>query len=249
MSRQFDKLGLPFERIPAIDSRSLAPAAWKQHATNRFDGHEWGSSEIGCFLSHRQCWRSIAEGPDAYGAVFEDDVELDPEVRPLLLTDAWIPAGADIVKLEASTMESYQGARQNIRVKHRFYRSALPWEGAAAYVISKELATRIAAIDVFDCVVDQFLFDSNRDGHDFRSLEVRPGICLQTRHKPDRLLELESTIALDRVVLERPVPKIKRSVAIRALRELMRPFRRTKARLVRMYRTWKATPLDIPHQP
>lgn len=35
------------------------------------------TAEIGCFLSHRLCWRHIADRNLAYGLVFEDDARLD----------------------------------------------------------------------------------------------------------------------------------------------------------------------------
>ena len=34
-------------------------------------------TEIGCFLSHRRCWRKIVDQNLAYGLVFEDDASLD----------------------------------------------------------------------------------------------------------------------------------------------------------------------------
>ncbi|WP_419910416.1 glycosyltransferase family 25 protein [Hoeflea sp.] len=37
-------------------------------------------AEIGCFMSHRKCWRLIAEGGLDYGLVFEDDAALDPDI-------------------------------------------------------------------------------------------------------------------------------------------------------------------------
>lgn len=37
-------------------------------------------TEIGCFLSHRQAWRAIAEGGLDAGLIVEDDVELDDAV-------------------------------------------------------------------------------------------------------------------------------------------------------------------------
>lgn len=37
-----------------------------------------GPGEVGCFLSHRNCWQDIAEGPDPYVLVAEDDLVIQP---------------------------------------------------------------------------------------------------------------------------------------------------------------------------
>lgn len=37
-----------------------------------------GPGEVGCFLSHRKCWQDIADGPDPYVLIAEDDLVIDP---------------------------------------------------------------------------------------------------------------------------------------------------------------------------
>ena len=84
MSQRLSALGIAFERVPAIDGRSLSSSAVD---AVRIDTPGWkplSAGEIGCFLSHRECWRRIAQGDEAYGCVFEDDVLLSSRLRDFL---------------------------------------------------------------------------------------------------------------------------------------------------------------------
>lgn len=40
------------------------------------------AGERGCFLSHRRCWEEIADGPDPFALIVEDDLHLDPTQWP-----------------------------------------------------------------------------------------------------------------------------------------------------------------------
>ncbi len=39
---------------------------------------QMNAAEVGCFLSHRLCWKMIAEGDAPYGLIAEDDMAIDP---------------------------------------------------------------------------------------------------------------------------------------------------------------------------
>ncbi len=51
------------------------------------------AGEIGCFLSHRRAWQKIVDQDLAAGLVFEDDVQIDPDVFDTALeaAKAWSP--------------------------------------------------------------------------------------------------------------------------------------------------------------
>lgn len=75
-----DRLGLPWERVPAVDGRALPPEVLARLNPHPAPHGEWfrplTPGEIGCFLSHLRCWELIqAQGPEV-GIVLEDDFAL-----------------------------------------------------------------------------------------------------------------------------------------------------------------------------
>jgi glycosyl transferase family 25 len=93
MAAQLRRLGVPFERVPAIDGRQL-------RETDRVGRPTLSATESGCFLSHRSAWGRIAKGQDPYGIVLEDDVHIAPGFAALAVSTEWIPPDADIVKFK-----------------------------------------------------------------------------------------------------------------------------------------------------
>src|SRR5690606_15402798 len=107
MQQAFNAAGIAFTRISAVDGRTLSEEDLKRFQTA--EGY-WGwltPGEIGCFLSHRLCWQTILDGNDNYAAIFEDDVLVGEEAEAILTSSAWIPADADIVKLESAGSRIY----------------------------------------------------------------------------------------------------------------------------------------------
>ena len=78
-SRLFREAGIPFERIRAVDGSQLTPAERRAACPPfRFylgNAHRVLPGEIGCALSHLQCWKTAFAGGEPLAAVFEDDVE------------------------------------------------------------------------------------------------------------------------------------------------------------------------------
>ena len=90
MQAQLAALGLGWvHRLPAVDGAAVPPPA----------GCRITAAEHGCFVSH--LWAIEAGPADAFGFVFEDDIELSPDL-PLLLGDQQLAAAAhaDLVLLD-----------------------------------------------------------------------------------------------------------------------------------------------------
>ncbi|MDE2075648.1 MAG: glycosyltransferase family 25 protein [Burkholderiales bacterium] len=77
-----DKLGLPWERAPAVDGAKLDPSTLKQLNPQPAPHGEWfrglTPGEIGCFLSHLKCWELIAQRQLACALIQEDDFDQKP---------------------------------------------------------------------------------------------------------------------------------------------------------------------------
>ncbi len=80
--------GLPFERIDAVNGWQLP----ETEITRVYDAaanaararHDLVPAEIGCYLSHIDAWRAIADGDAPGGFIFEDDFQADETLANVL---------------------------------------------------------------------------------------------------------------------------------------------------------------------
>lgn len=117
-----------------------------------------GAGEVGCFLSHRKCWKNIAEGEAPYGLIAEDDLSIDLSIWP------------DVLGL----ISQYADADSFIRIpakKREIAASTLGTQGQASLfvprviglqtvfqVVGRNAARRLlAASEILDRPVDTFL--------------------------------------------------------------------------------------------
>lgn len=185
VTAEFARIGVAFERVAAIDAMDRPDLS--RLATKRMS-----SVEVACLLSHRACWAIIAAGDDSHGAVFEDDVVLSARAGDLLGDAGWIPADADIVKIE-TFRQKISLKRKRISCGSNFTASRLlsAHIGAAGYILSKQ-----AARDLFDATenadtpVDQLIFNPLFPTSSSKVIyQLIPAICLQ-----DRLLGKEGNM-------------------------------------------------------
>lgn len=84
MQSQFERLSLPFEFINAVDGRGLSnseiAAVYSKWRARLCHGRGLSRGEIGCTLSHIKFWRRVV-AENSSGFVFEDDVQLGPDVK------------------------------------------------------------------------------------------------------------------------------------------------------------------------
>ncbi|WP_295532099.1 glycosyltransferase family 25 protein [uncultured Thioclava sp.] len=96
--------GIAFQRVEAVNGWQLPQAkidaCYDAKRNARAGRQPLVPAEIGCYLSHIDAWRQIAEGPAEGGVIFEDDFEADDTLRPVI--EALSNDGArdwDMVKL------------------------------------------------------------------------------------------------------------------------------------------------------
>ena len=102
VAAQLRRVGLPFERLPAVDARAFTPAqqaALDVEAFRRRHGMEPLPGELGCYLSHVEAMQRLLRSDARFALVLEDDVivtdRLPAALRGLLAhADRW-----DMVKL------------------------------------------------------------------------------------------------------------------------------------------------------
>ncbi len=190
MHRELARAGVEFERVAAADGAALPADIVEDFRRNRIfakpDG--WLPGEVGCFLSHFEAWRRIADREDAWAAVFEDDVHVSPDLGPLLASNSWIPAEADVVRLEANRSMRLSGGRPvEAAPGRRVYRARSGTPGAAGYILAKRAAVRlIETSPELHSIPDVFLFKPKISPVAFalRRYQVVPAVCIQ-----DEMLE------------------------------------------------------------
>lgn len=200
MEREFARIGVTFERLPAVDGRALPPGERDVFQSTRCEAKPegWLPGEIGCFLSHFKAWQTITAGDDAWAAVFEDDVTLAEDLRLLLAATDWIPADADLVRLEANRSMRLSGGRETAVAKHRkVYRALSGSAGAAGYLLAKTAAARlIAAPPSLHTAADVFLFKPKASpmARALRRYQVVPAVCVQDGVRGGETVSLKSLI-------------------------------------------------------
>jgi glycosyl transferase family 25 len=161
MRKRFEELGLEFGRAEAVDGRLMSKeqieAFCKRRPQRR---HFWSPGQVGCFLSHFNVWKQIAQGTDTFYAIFEDDVHVSDKLKDVLADPTWVPEEFDIVRLESSTnrllLDRIPVTTVHGRCLHRLRSTS--W-CTGAYIINRACAIElINTPEVSYDVLDYFLF-------------------------------------------------------------------------------------------
>ncbi|MDZ4140131.1 MAG: glycosyltransferase family 25 protein [Erythrobacter sp.] len=181
MIREFGSHGVPFERISAVDAQDPAVAALAAACPPTAAGPRMSAGAYGCFQSHREFWRRLVASGDAHGMIFEDDLVLAPGIAQYL-ADGWVPADADIVRLETYETRAHLAAGKGIAAgSRRLFRLHSCILGTGCYVISNAAARRLLQqTEVFRDPIDEFLFNEKRPDFPHLALyQMVPGPVIQ----------------------------------------------------------------------
>lgn len=99
MTEQLNRLGLPFERFPAIHGVDM-PEWLRPYflSANGSIASDLRLGEVGCYASHLAVMARIAERNQP-ALILEDDIELDPDLPTVLASIHNLPNDWDIVRL------------------------------------------------------------------------------------------------------------------------------------------------------
>jgi glycosyl transferase family 25 len=191
--RGFDRLGLPFERIEAIDGRTFSEEDFRRFQKDRpRHGKGWLRGQMGCFLSHHMAWQKIAAGPDRFGAIFEDDIHVSDDLSAILAQDEWIPDDADVIRLETSTNRLLLSSRPVLtfgkRKLHRVHSTS--W-CAGGYILSRKTAQRLIELPTRNHEPSDALlysFTESVIAKELNILQFQPAPCIQDKYlNPDNM--------------------------------------------------------------
>ncbi|TPM88547.1 glycosyltransferase family 25 protein [Mesorhizobium sp. B2-3-3] len=181
MTAEFARIGIAFERIAAIDARQHPDLGLqRQHAL--YAVQRLSGSEIACLHSHRACWAIIAQDDAPYGAVFEDDMVFSAKAGALLADTNWVPADADIVKLE-TFFHTTVIQRERASIGHGFsvFRLRKNHIGAGGYLLSRQAARDLLlATAEINMAVDNLIFDPAFTTSIGKTIyQLVPAVCAQ----------------------------------------------------------------------
>ena len=115
ISAHLTELGMPFERIPAIDGRTWDGNGWKKRGRAR---EEYWRGAAGCYFSHLRALDTAIERDIFPCVILEDDAVLDrvPEPQAGMVYLGWFGKGNETYGLHAVMYHSKSDA-----TNFRFY--------------------------------------------------------------------------------------------------------------------------------
>lgn len=142
MQRLALDLDLDYERVRAVDGAMLDPVTRRLHEETAV--HPPSNGELGCFLSHQECWRKVIVGQDEVVLILEDDVVSLPAGRDVLAQAGALARQVDIVRLEGHWARVW-GDRRGIPLSagHQAIKLRSGAIGTGAYLVSKTAARKL----------------------------------------------------------------------------------------------------------
>lgn len=171
---RLDQVGIPFERLPAVDGRSLSLQE-KTEACSTACASFCPAAAIGCFLSHRKAWQTIVDRALPLAYVFEDDVAFHDGARELIdLSFSELPQDFHVNLLGCFTCQQEMLVESLIGMVRRVS-SGQPYSehlripsqtfGSQAYLVSQTGAkTLLSTMSKMSATVDWQMGDAMKRG-------------------------------------------------------------------------------------
>jgi glycosyl transferase, family 25 len=139
---QLERLGLPWQRLPAVDARAFTPeqrAQLDEPGFQRRHGMHSLPGELGCYLSHIEVMRRFLASSATAALVLEDDVQLHGTLPAVLAALLQRPAQWDVVKLSA-VHSGTPVAVDDLGHGHRLAVMLSKCTGSSAYLMNRRAA-------------------------------------------------------------------------------------------------------------
>jgi glycosyl transferase, family 25 len=148
-AQNFRRIGLPYERIAAVDGATLDMASMETFAVKKaVEENEWLTpGAIGCSMSHYLAYKKLLASEAEWALIVEDDVEFAPDIINLLNSAIQVINKADVFLFYFHGEEKSYSRSGSIEVdkKHSFYAASTVWGNysAGAYLIHRDVARRL----------------------------------------------------------------------------------------------------------
>lgn len=238
--RMSSRLGLPFEKVSAVDASLITENEKKVLFSFRSRHLPLGPGEMACFLSHRKVWQLIIDRGIDWAFVAEDDLHLEG-TAPFFEDSTWIPDDADIVKAETARQSVVLSTNLHSTVDRHQIRQLLSYHGGSAgYFLSSGTAQLLMRETENKCdALDHVLFHKWIGiVQKLKIYQLDPAISVQDYLAHGSIKKsFVSTLTADRFRSRTSQKLIAKPVGLAKLwREISRPFSRTARRLIDAFR-------------
>jgi glycosyl transferase family 25 len=212
-----DGLGINFERVAAVDGRTLPPPP----AGAASDVWALTRSEIGLIRSHQKCWDLFEQSGHPHCVILEDDVHFGSDFAAFMTGGAELPDEFDLIKIEATPFKIWLDQYSKLPVigNRKLMRLASTHMGAAGYVLSRAGLERVRHLlrEFNEHPIDVVLFGPPAKA--LTTYQLTPSLVIQ-----DNALKNTSPhhIGLAGTVDRGRKPKVRGMKKV--LREIARPF-------------------------
>jgi len=161
MEAMLTRIGVPFERIEAVEGEKLDGAA------RRAGPHGYvGPRHRACTMSHFEAMQRLLASPHQAAVILEDDVRIAPDLARLCASLDWLPPGAGLVKLETCPVRGALAligrGRGCTPAGRRLHPLLSRYTGSGGYLIDRASAEAVlSAQDRIHFVIDHLLFNPN----------------------------------------------------------------------------------------
>lgn len=154
--------------IDAINGKKLDIKQLKNAGYLKYDNRPLRSGEVGCFMSHLDCWVKILESGHPYGLIIEDDAVLTPEFvsRFNEIFDSSLKYNWDIFCLGRRCIKTTYGldCDKNISLNNDLCIYEIPGYGTYGYIINARSIEKIMSyVFPINVPIDVLLIDLHRD--------------------------------------------------------------------------------------
>lgn len=174
--QQFSKLGITFERIPALSVSDISLDLYKQYATKA--QRLLKQSELACLFSHKKAWEQVIKENQPC-VILEDDAVLSNDFSHILTQLEKTPlTNIDFINLEVHTKPKIISRTPIQTLKnHQLFALFLDKSGAAGYILYPTGATKLLKYLSHKIeLADSFIFECPT----LNKAQIEPAIVIQS---------------------------------------------------------------------
>jgi glycosyl transferase, family 25 len=168
--KELNKYNIKHKFIEAVDGSKLDKTTLEDDNIIKTNGsyRELRKGEIGCYLSHLECWKNILESGKEYGLVFEDDVVLADNFIDKFneMFDSVKNKNWDIICLGRRCQQYFKNCTKGVPMSDETYYPETLGYGTYAYIIKANainelLKTTYPIMKPIDVVIIDEYFKKN----------------------------------------------------------------------------------------
>ena len=172
VEQELQKVPFTWAFLDAVDGSALTgpPPEYQSSKVKLLQGYELTPNEIGCYLSHKEAWKTCV-GKNIPTLIFEDDFVLSPEFENVMHSLLCNEASWNFVRLQGLYEVPFQEVVQIDGI--HLVKNTGDAVGATAYLLKPQVAKALldAAENIYE-PVDHFL--EHHQKHDLEFLAIRP---------------------------------------------------------------------------